>query len=470
MTFPLAHSLAPTWRSRRQLAVAVALLAGLLVGAPGGITPADAKRPSTTAAAAVARDGWDEVTPESAGMDDATMFPAKAYAFQEDRHTQSVVVTRGGHVVTEWYAPGEGPQSWAASWSMAKSFTSALVGIAIGEGKIADADVSMATFFPDWAGTDKAKIRLSDVLHMESGLKWSEDYNPDNVGASDIIQMGIVPDQLAYAASRPVDVPPGTRFNYSSGDAMLLSHVIEVATGMPADEYARQKLFGPLGISQVEWWRDGAGHTLTYCCLDTTSRNYARMGLLYLRHGQWNGQQVVPASWVDASWAPTANSGGNYGFQWWIEHSDKVDGPIYMMNGHDGQFTYVIPSLDMVVVRNGDYVKSECDPVADPTLFGPYPPSGLAPGRGTTPPASWNHDDLLGPIVDAITGDSPLAEATPAAETPTNVRNPQGDRMDPCAADQPTTTTTTSVTPGPVVPPAPSRPATPVSGRPSYTG
>ena len=117
MTFPLAHSLAPTWRSRRQLAVAAALLAGLLVGAPGGITPADAKRPSTTAAAAVARDGWDEVTPESAGMDDATMFPAKAYAFQEDRHTQSVVVTRGGHVVTEWYAPGEGPQSWAASWS-----------------------------------------------------------------------------------------------------------------------------------------------------------------------------------------------------------------------------------------------------------------------------------------------------------------------------------------------------------------
>ena len=450
--------------------MAAALLTGLLVGAPGGLTRADAKRPTTAAVAVAPGDGWDVVEPEAEGMDGATLFKAKAYAFQEDRHTQGVVVTRGGHLVAEWYAPGEGPQSWSASWSMAKSFASALVGIAIDQGKIADVDVSMATFFPDWAGTDKAKIRLRDVLHMESGLQWSEDYNPADTAASDIIQMGIVPDQLAYAASRPVAYAPGTRFNYSSGDAMLLSHVIEVATGMPADEYAQQMLFGPLGIDQVEWWRDGAGHTLTYCCLDTTSRNYARMGLLYLRGGQWNGRQVVPAAWIQDSVAATANSGGRYGFQWWIGHSDQVDGPIYMMNGHDGQFTYVVPSLDLVVVRNGDYVKSECEPVADPTLFGPYPPSGLAPGRGTTPPASWNHDDFLGPIVDSITGARSDTDATPARQQPAGVRNPQGDRMDRCAAEQPTSTTTTTVTPSPVVPSKPSRPAVPVSGRPTFTG
>jgi CubicO group peptidase (beta-lactamase class C family) len=99
---------------------------------------------------------------------------------------------------------------------------------------------------------------------------------------------------------------------------MLLSGVIEQATGLPVDEYAREKLFEPIGMEQAEWWRDARGHTLTYCCLDTTSRDFARFGLLYLRDGEWGTEQVVESSWVDESlerhlaprtWG-TATSGG----------------------------------------------------------------------------------------------------------------------------------------------------------------
>lgn len=455
--------------TRHRLRSAVgALTVGLVLFSPAGAGLGSANPTTAVTARALDSDGWNVMSPAEAGLDAATLEGAWTYASAPERHTQGVVVTRGGNLVAEWYAPGEGPRSWSASWSVAKSFTSALVGIAIDEGLIAGVDESMATWFPEWAGTAKAKITLRDVLHMESGLKWNEDYDAANVGASDIIQMGISRDQLAYAASRPVEVEPGTRFNYSSGDTMLLSWVIESATGMPADEYAQTKLFDPIGIDQVEWWRDGEGHTLTYCCLDTTSRNYARMGLLYLRGGNWNGRQVVPAQWVKDSLTPTENSDGIYGYQWWIRSWDQVDGPIYMMNGFDGQFIFVIPSLDMVIVRNGDYVKSECEPVADPTLFGPYPPSNLAPGRGTRPPESWLHEDFLASILQAVTGEAD-GEAIPAPQPNAGGRFPQGEPTAPCAPTTPTTTPQSTTTTAPSRPTPP--PATPIRDTPPpYTG
>ncbi len=379
-------------------------------------------------------------------MDATVLDGAKSYAFQADRHTQGVVVVRGGKLVDEWYAAGEGPDSWAASWSVGKSFASSLIGIAIAQGKIASVDEPMSTWFPDWAGTPKGAITLQDVLHMESGLDWNEDYNPSDSSSSGVIAMGLSADELSVPASKPLAHAPGTVFNYSSGDAMLLSEVLAKATGMPADAYAQKVLFGPLGIKQVEWWRDATGRTLTYCCLDTTSRNFARMGLLYLRNGDWNGTQLVPASWVQASFTPTAHSGGVYGNMWWMFTMPGVQGMVYQADGFDGQFIYVIPSLDLVVVRNGDYVKSACAPIADPNLFGLYPPSNLVPGAGTRPPASWSDVEFLTPIVASITGSSG-APATPGTEAPITSRDPSGQKMVPCAASTATGSTTTTVAP-----------------------
>jgi CubicO group peptidase (beta-lactamase class C family) len=449
------------------------VLCAVLICATATAIPA-AAGPSRPAAAGVTAgttaDGWTTATPASMGMDSTTLDGARDYAFTPDRHTQGVVLVRGGKIVNEWYAPGEGPDSWAASWSVGKSFASTLIGIAISQGKIPNVNVSMTTYFPEWVGTPKAAITLRDVLQMESGLKWNEDYSPSAGAASDVIAMGLSKDELAYAASRPLAHAPGTTFHYSSGDAMLLSGVIAKATGMTAAEYAKQVLYDPIGMKQVEWWRDAASHTLTYCCTDTTSRNFARLGLLFLNDGNWNGHQVVPASWVHDATSPTANSGGIYGYMWWIMQMPEVQGSIFYANGFDGQKIFVIPSLDLVVVRNGDYVKSACPPVADPNLFGRYPPAGLVPGAGTQPPDSWSDTDFLRPIVESVVGPGSGDPVVPGAEPQPTTRDPSGQAMVPCPTSP--TTPTASVPAGgtPAPTPAAAAPATAVEAKPTYTG
>ena len=351
---------------------------------------------------------WVVEAPEDHGLDPATLEHARTYTFAEGRNTQGVVVVRDGVIVAEWYADGSGPESWVASWSVAKSFTSATVGIAIEDGLIPGVDEPMTTWYPTFAGTEREDMTLRDVLQMGSGLDWVEDYDPASVAESDIIRMVTGErDQLAYAASQPAEVVPGSRFSYSSGDTMLLSGVIEQATGMPADAYATEVLFGPLGLDRAEWWRDGGGHTLTYCCFDSTSRDFARFGQLYLQAGRWGDRQVVPEQWVEESLVPSAASeeaGDPYGYQWWLGEPEGIDEDVFAAVGHDGQWIYVIPGLDMVVVRNGTYVKNPGPPVADPNLFPVYPSDGFIAGQGTAPPDDWETSEFLGPIIASAQG------------------------------------------------------------------
>ena len=463
------------------VALVVVVVSATLVAAPSS---------SAAPAQAVPGDDWQVDTPASHGIDATLLDSARAYAFLPGKNTQGLVVVHDGAIVGEWYAPGEGPTSWAASWSVAKSFTSALIGIAIAEGHISSVNDPMTTWYPEWAGTPKAAITLLDVLHMESGLDWVEDYSPTSTG-SDVITMLLQHrDQLAYAAARPLEDPPGTDFSYSSGDTMLLSGVIERATGMPAHEYARTKLFEPIGIDQVEWWRDAEGHTLTYCCLDTTSRDFARFGLLYLRGGDWGGTQVVPAGWVTDSVTDTANTSTGYGYQWWLRDGDGFVPPYFSARGHDGQYIYVVPSLDLVVVRNGTYDKSPCPPVADPNLFVYYPPQGIVPGAGTVgPETGWSDTELLTPIVAAVTGDplppdgaagaDRLVDAAAAGRAATGVassaaaRPAQADAVE-CENVASTTTTVasspTTVAAQPAVATTSSPAAVPTSAAPTFTG
>jgi len=349
-------------------------------------------------------------------MDAALLERARDYAFQDGKNTQGIVVTRAGFVVAEWYADGSDATSWGASWSVAKSFTSALIGIAIDEGLIESVDVSMAEFIRDWAGTEKEKIRLRDVLQMASGLEWNENYDPNSASTSDVIQLVIAGGrEFEYAAGKPVAAAPGTVFNYSSGNTMLLSQVIQASTGMSALDYARQKLFGPLGIEPADWWRSTEGHTLTFCCLDMASRDFARLGLLYARGGQWAGGQLISKGWVTDSVASSPANPG-YGYQWWLlgkrdqegppDQTDPTASPLppdtFAALGVDTQIIYVIPHLDLVVVRNGRYIKDSGEAIADPTLLAHYPPFGLNKNLGTFPPDSWNHAEFLKLVLDAI--------------------------------------------------------------------
>lgn len=349
---------------------------------------------------------WRVESPVEHGMNPVLLARAGAYALQPDGNTQGVVVARHGVIVAEWYEQGRDAASYAGSWSVAKSVAGALIGVAIARGDIRDENVGMAEFYPQWRGTEKADITLRNVLQMTSGVDFGENHStrPDNV--SDIAYLAsMAKDHLAYVLELPLTRPPGTLFSYSSGDSMMLSGVIEAATGLTAGEYARRYLFDPLGMSRAQWWSDAVGHTLTYCCFDAPSREFARIGLLYAREGRWNGNQILPERWVRDSAESTyteVDGPHGYGYQWYTVDSSAGTRQLEAF-GFDGQHIYVIPELDLVVVRNGHYDKDPGPPIADPNLFARYPAAGLVPGKGTKPPGNgWSMGRVLGPIVDAV--------------------------------------------------------------------
>jgi len=293
-------------------------------------------------------DDWEVSTPEAEGMDATRLEDVASYC--EEHNCGAVVVTRHGRIVWERYWGGWDENSTDHSWSMAKSMTDALVGIAISEGKIKGVDESAADFIPEWRGTRKEEITLRHLLSMDSGLLWNEDYYEE----SDVISMITSYDQTAYAISRPRLHDPGDDWYYSSGDTQLFSAIIKAATGMEAGQYAQEKLFGPIGMKGARWSTDEAGHTLTWCCVYTTARNFARFGYLFLRDGRWNDQQVVPEDWVKESVEPSQWENPSYGYYWWLLPFPDVPKDMYMADGFQTKRIYVIPSLDIVAVRIGE--------------------------------------------------------------------------------------------------------------------
>ena len=226
---------------------------------------------------------WEVVEPSEANMDQSKLNVALNYAFQEGRNTQSVVIIRHGVVVAERYKDGKNKDTLATSWSGAKSFTSALIGLAIDQGYIGSVDDKACNYLERWSCEEvvclsldcplsRPKISIRDILEMRSGLSPTD-------GISIYSDKD---DQLLHSLERSILTDPGETYLYSNEDSMILSAIISTATGLTAKDYAEQELF--LKINMVgDWWTDKEGHTMTYCCIDTTPRNFARFGLLYAR-------------------------------------------------------------------------------------------------------------------------------------------------------------------------------------------
>lgn len=390
--------------ARRLAALTVLLTLAACEGPSGLSTDAGASDAEAPDAGGLPDDGWAVGAPEDHGMDPAALEALREYTFAEGRNTQGVVVVRHGVIVAEWYAPSRDAASYAASWSIGKSVASALIGIAIDEGLIDGVDVPLTDYYPSWAGTEREQITLRHVLQQATGLQWDETYDVESRDTSDIIQLVLLETpQLDYVLERPQAVEADTTFNYSSGNSLLLSGILEQATGAPADEYAQARLFEPLGIEGAQWWRDTAGTTLTYCCVDMRTRDFARFGQLFLDRGAHEGEQIVPEAWIDESLSPSPAFDG-YGYQWWLDGNRDASLPAdaFAAHGHDGQHILVVPSLDLVVVRNGIYDKYRGEPIADPSLFARYPSSGLVPNRGTLGAEGWSSEELLRLAVAAI--------------------------------------------------------------------
>jgi len=173
---------------------------------------------------------WTVRSPDEMGMDSEVVEAAFEYAFRPEHHTQALIVIRGGAIVAERYGEGADEGSYAASWGVARSFTSALIGIAIDEGLIEDVKVPMTTFFPEWIGTDKAPITLRSVLWMQSGIDYLSGVEPSLLPEEDMT-CGLSHDVLSASRNNPVESPPDTTWFYSNGDTELLDGVISAATG-----------------------------------------------------------------------------------------------------------------------------------------------------------------------------------------------------------------------------------------------
>lgn len=271
--------------------------------------------------------------------------------------TLALAVIRGGRLVFERYGPGHGPDSTLISWSMAKSVTHALVGIATGDGLL---DTGLDDLFPEWSGDPRSAITLQHLLNMSSGLAWNEDYVDG--GVSDVIKMLAGEndgDHASYAASRPLVHEPGTHFTYSSGTTNLVARVLARALGdLPPSnartlEYMRDRLFGPLGMTSAAPKFDKAGTFVGSSYLYATAHDFARFGWLYLNDGVWDGTRVLPRGWVEhgrtyVATDPENNTG--YGAHWWLPPA--LPGTMAAF-GYEGQFTFVVPDRDLVVVRLG---------------------------------------------------------------------------------------------------------------------
>jgi CubicO group peptidase (beta-lactamase class C family) len=298
------------------------------------------------------------------------------------RRTRAIVIVHDGRIVAERYAPGFTESTRLAGWSVTKGVMSALVGVLVGEGRLALGDKEL---LPDWRAPDaRSGISVEDLLRMRSGLRFSEVYSDL---ASDVIEMLFNrPDTAAYAASLPLDHPPGTVWSYSSGTTNILSKIVRRIVGEPDYfEWPQRSLFGPIGMTSAILEPDAAGTFVGSSFMLATARDWARFGELYLQEGVWNGRRVLPEGWVRFSASPTPESpDGIYGAHWWLGLNPELGGgtpaaerlprDAFFAVGHEGQTLTIVPSLDLVVVRFGLSIHID----------------------------AWNHAEFLASVRDAL--------------------------------------------------------------------
>ncbi|MCP4542198.1 MAG: serine hydrolase [Chloroflexi bacterium] len=251
--------------------------------------------------------------------------------------------------------------------SVTKSFTSALVGIAIDRGFIQGVDEKIFAFFPDYANLNderKDEITLEHLLTMTSGLEWNEmelAYSDIN---NDLIQLFRVSDPIEYILAKPIISEPSTEWYYNGGNTNLLGKVIREATGQRMDDFAAEYLFAPLGITDYEWDHINLDMIHASGNLKLRPRDMAKFGYLFLSGGVWNGEQIISQEWVETSTKEHISTpwGDGYGYQWWLKtyHYGSALVDSFYAVGWGGQRIIVFPSLDMVLVfTGGNYVDQE---------------------------------------------------------------------------------------------------------------
>ncbi len=273
----------------------------------------------------------------------------------ENLKSVGLLMIKNDSIVFEKYWDGYSDSSLSGSFSMAKSITSLLIGVAIKEGKIKSVQESVGDFLPEFKEGEKAKLKIIDLLTMSSGTNWDESYiNPLSVTA----ELYYGADAYKTATGVKMVKQPGSIHEYKSGDTQLLGLLLEKATGSSLSDYAAQKLWQPLGAAHPALWSTDheAGNEKAYCCFNSNTRDFARIGKLMLDSGKWKGVPIIDSDYYARSITPcgindnTGKACDYYGYQWWIDPQHKE---IFYARGILGQYIIVIPSKKMVIVRLG---------------------------------------------------------------------------------------------------------------------
>jgi CubicO group peptidase (beta-lactamase class C family) len=277
------------------------------------------------------------------------------------RRTRAVVIVKDGCLIAERYAPGFSAATPLNGWSMTKSVLGTLIGTLVGAGRLG---LDRRGLLAEWRAPDpRGEIALEDLLRMRSGLRFSEVYSDP---LSDVTRMLFDgPDAGGFAASRPLEHPPGTHWKYASGTTNILSLIARRALGeKDYPLWPRQALFDPLGMASATFETDASGTFVGSSFLFATARDWARFGLLLARDGMWDGRRLLPEGWMKLVTTSTPQSpDGRYGAHWWLKLSKELGGETaaakalpadaFHALGHEGQCLSVIPSRGLVVVRLG---------------------------------------------------------------------------------------------------------------------
>jgi len=298
--------------------------------------------------------------PESYQFDGQTR---STEAFFVDTDTSALLVIKDGAVRFERYALTGGRNVQWTSFSVAKSFVSALIGIAVQEGHIADIEDPISRYVAVPAGSAYDGVRIKDVLQMSSGATWSEDYSDPNAEIHRMAEaMGEKGSLDDFVCSMTPDVEPGSLCRYNSGDTQVLGMLLVKATGRSITDYRQEKLYTPLGMESAGYWlQDSVGLEMAFAGMILTARDFAKIGELFRNKGLWNNNQIVPQSCVTASATPDAPHllpgkvvvGGHilplgYGYQWWVPEGDCGE---FCAIGVYNQFVFVDPSRGTVIVK-----------------------------------------------------------------------------------------------------------------------
>lgn len=283
--------------------------------------------------------------------------PAEVAGWIEERAVTSLLVIQDGEIRHESYHLGTDPSDRRISWSVAKSFLSALLGTLVDDGTIPELGAPVTDYVPSLAGTAYDGATILDVLQMSSGVTFDEDYldyNSDINRMGREIALGGTLDGFTQALSETF-APPGEAWQYVSIDTHVIGMVIRGATGRDIPSLLSERIIAPLGMDSTPYYlTDGEGVAFVLGGLNMTTRDYARLGLMYLQNGQFNGQQIVSEDWVAASTvasARTAPGAIGYGYQWWIPVGAEPGQ--FMARGIYGQYVYVDQVNGVVIATTG---------------------------------------------------------------------------------------------------------------------